>query len=334
MANDMMLARGQLPEGWIDLAIGEPEVVRKNLITVLNKTKFNPLLASNNLNSHIYPPSEGVPQLVEFLKQKHGYKYVVITVGAKQGISAALHAVKGKRKSLKIYVPTPYWLSFPALFEKEGVKMTHKVSESKVVLLTDPNNPDGKSPTVNTKNKTVIFDGAYHSQQYLAPGKQVEKIGDIQIFSFAKMYGLSGLRVGYVCTDNQKYFEAMREYMEIMTMGVSTPSQYSVLALEEWFQANKQYKKYFNDLCLRDLGLNRIKLRELNKDILDTSEISRKGMFAFLKKGKEFDKIAKEAKVAVVDGEPFGQEGYVRINLAVDTTKFSEAINNLNSVGK
>ncbi len=326
--NDMALARVPLPEGTIDLTIGEPCIIKKCLEKTFEKFGYNlnfPLI----LDEHKYPPASGIDDLREFLTFKYG-KPVVVANGAKQALSAAIYALKDK-KATKIYVPKPYWLSFPVLIEKEGCKMVHKESEGIISLITAPNNPDSSIDYIDFKSdKPVIFDGAYYSEQYLPNLSKIEKKGDIHLVSCSKQYGLSGLRVGYAICETQDQADKMTEYMEITTMGTCTYSQKLLHNIESFFHNVPQAYAFFINLCKGQLYLNTNKLKQINPLILDPKDIKPYGMFSFLKKGKEFNLATEKAKVKIIEGEHFGDKTRARVSLGLEPKVFAEAIDKLN----
>ena len=339
-SQDMALAKKGLPEGGIDLSLGEPVLIRENLHNLFKKLKYTPSQEPLKILECEYPHAAGRAELVEFLKFKHKVKHVVITNGAKQGISAAFRATKSKTKK-SVWTPSPHWLSFPTLAKSEGLKLTNEQSEGKIWLLTFPNNPDGNvysnpfdrailSMKAIKDGIPVIHDAAYNSEQYLKPGEELQ-MGNIGVYSYAKTYGLAGLRIGYAITDNEEYYDAMCEYIEETTMGVSTASQEIILQIEKFFYNNPGAKQYFMDNCRRDLNRNRAKLLQIDPRALKVKSVPEYGMFAFVEKGPKIKQALKKSKVFMLDGKYFGQPKYMRVSLGQNSNKFAEAIDRINA---
>jgi len=327
LKNDLVLARNPLPEGTINLTIGEPDIIKRALektLTTFGETlnyRFDP-------RNSKYPPAAGTDELKQFLSFKY-QKPVVITNGAKQGLSAAIYALRDDKKA-NIYVPKPYWLSFPVLINKEGCKMVHKEATADFSLITAPNNPDSNIDYISyTSDKPIIFDGAYYCQQYL-PNHKLEVKGNIHLVSCSKKFGLSGLRIGYAICESEELATKMSEYLEITTMGTSDFSQKILYDIEVFFYNNPNAETYFHNQCKNKLGVNINKLKQIDKSILDPNDIKPNGMFAFLKKGKNFIKATEKAKVNIIDGVYFGDKTRARISLGLDTEIFAEAIDKLN----
>lgn len=340
---DLQLRAG-LETGWLNLAVGEPKLVSVNLSKALVQNGINQhVYCNNDILSHDYKPSTGIPELVNFIKTKTGYKYVIITNGAKQAISASFSAVKAQGYD-SVYIPVPYWVSFPTLALKEDLTVVHSntlVDEQTAILLTLPNNPDGNmieqkeldafNVDCQADNLPLIHDGAYNSKIYLPTMFGLENSCSMYIHSYSKSLGLSGLRIGYLATNNATYAELVSEYMEVTTTGVSSASQQIVLNIEEIFQKNPKIYDDFVTLCQQDFAANRKKLKELPVDIVDTKFISPNGMFAFLPKGPKCDHAFSSAKVKILDGSLFGKLGYVRISLGLVPEEFKKAVDKVNA---
>src|SRR5690242_14329706 len=80
--NDILLAKPNLPHGYLDLSAGEPYIIRE----CLEKTfSLNPYTIPNEKGIWEYPYPNGQKDLVRMLEDKHKSP-VVITNGAKQGL--------------------------------------------------------------------------------------------------------------------------------------------------------------------------------------------------------------------------------------------------------
>ena len=79
--SDMLLAKPKLPPDWIDVSVGEPYLVRDNLVNIF---QIGDEFRNVNVSSAdmVYPYPTGYQPLVRFLEEKHGAR-VIITNGAK-----------------------------------------------------------------------------------------------------------------------------------------------------------------------------------------------------------------------------------------------------------
>lgn len=333
---ELKLARVDLGKGWIDLGYGEPLSVRnvfiKHTMLDLNMPSKAELLDSE------YQPPKGLPKLVSLLEQKYAHT-VVICNGARHGIAAVMYAIK-KQGHNECFMHSPYWTATPNILKSQGlnVRFVDLASENNhPFLLTSPNNPDGleiskdelvkKTQKAANNNLIFIHDAAYYTPIY--SNEDVSEVhADVTIFSFAKMWGLSGLRVGYLVIKNQSLLQGITEYIEQTSSGVSTASQQIAYEVEKFFKENPEKLVPFYRECRHEIEKSREELKKLDPEYLELQQCSSNSMFAWCKKGPKFDSIS--AKVNVIDGEAFGKPGYVRINIAVNSDIIKNAVDRLN----
>ena len=344
----MKLAKVNLGPDWIDLSYGEPRIVLDTLTKYVNRAEAskNPLHIpdpNSDMPRWEYQPAQGYPPLTDFLEKKYGSK-VVITNGAKQGMSAVFYALK-KMGHTALCIHRPHWVSTPELIEHAGLKVEYidkDIYESTAFMVTSPNNPDGKDLTRENINLlvaearaegiTLIHDAAYYTPIYVKDTSSILNFGDAQIYSISKMYGVSGLRIGYVVCHNEALLEHVVEYVEKTTAGVSIASQKAVYAIEMFFDGRPKLLARFEKECRDKLKESRKILTSLNPEVLEVPSdfVEQNGMFAWLKKGPRLDNV--KAKVHFVDGGIFGDSTKVRINIAYPKDLIEEAVRRLNSV--
>jgi len=333
--SDVLLSKPKLPPGYLEISVGEPYIVREVL------SKFVDINALNNhitLNSSHweYPYPSGLPHLTSLLENVYGAP-VIITNGAKQALGAVFYALK-KMGHFDIGMKLPYWALIPPMAEAHKLNSVFEEPDPNrnlAYLLLAPNNPDGqcdsysklKSLSENYKSNKVPFihDAAYYTHSYLPSEYNLGPVGDLQIYSVSKMYGLSGLRLGFIVCHNTSFVHYLKEYVEMMTVGASTLSQEYFYNL---FKLNTHFEKY----AFEALKNNKKLIKQINPEVLeipsDVEDLP--GMFLFCKVGHKanFDK----AKLNVIDGKLFGMPGYVRINLALLEKTMNEVVNRLNSL--
>lgn len=325
-------------DGIINLAIGEAKIVCD--LALKNYTISLPEEVDQKFFE--YMPPSGLPSFVSILENFYKRKALVAN-GAKQGILAALYSVKNKgAKTIGLY--SPYWGLLKPLIEMIGLECVlidwGKEVNTDAFLLVSPNNPSGKylSDTALTsleedlkkKNIPLIHDAAYFTPTYIKDF-QYRPIGDIQIFSMSKSYGLSSLRVGYCLFNNEEYYKDAVEYIETSTVGVSAVSQKIIenIFIQNLNEPNK-YEAFIDESRVQLLAA-REALMEVNNEIIDTSTIlSSEGIFAWLPVKKK--DIIEKAMVRIIDGEAFGKKGWARINLGVGERIIKDAVNRINSI--
>lgn len=332
----MRLARLDLGPGWIDLGYGEPVSIREIFIKHVGGVFLMPP-CEEFLNS-TYQPPKGLPKLVALLEEKYGCDIVVCN-GARHGIAAIMHALK-KQGHQECLIHSPYWTSTPNIIKSQGLgvaTINTAINPSSVFLLTSPNNPDGfevsneelrlMKEEASKDGVKFIHDAAYYTPIY-SNEETNQVIADATIFSFAKMWGLSGLRVGYIAVKDKTLLQGVIEHVEQSSSGVSTASQQIAYEIEHFFKHNPEKLDLFYAECRNDLEKCREELKKLNPEYLELQQCNSNSMFAWCKKGPKFDFI--KSKVNVIDGEAFGKPGYVRLNIAVGVETIKNAVRRLN----
>lgn len=341
--SDALLAKPTLPEGWQDVSVGEPYVIKDSLSKFVDLDKGY-FVADKNIWEYSRP--NGYKPLVDLLEEKYQAP-VIITNGAKQALGAIFYTLKKLGKS-SIGMMNPYWALLPPLVEAHGLEtqLFHYSDGdlgkfSSPYLLLAPNNPDGQCQSYdvlrevasNYKDANVPFihDAAYFTHTYLPSNYELGPLGDVQIFSMSKMYGLSGLRCGFAVCYNEEYAALIQEYMEMMTVGVSNISQQFLYNLLSWEKHDPEIKSEFVKDSFNSLLKAKQLIKGVNREILEVPDNMEQinGMFGFFKVGAKAN--FNKAKVNFIDGKLFGMPGYVRMNLALGETKLKEVIDRLNN---
>jgi aspartate/methionine/tyrosine aminotransferase len=306
----------------INLAVSEPRFLQEELLK-------SSILSSCTapLTDLEYPPFGGVPGLIEAVRQidlVKSYKHIVITNGAKQAILAALYVAGEVRRAKRLVHRAPYWPSYPTLAYQIGLQFSSEgEGESTVVAITSPNNPDG---TQFADTKCYLWDAAYASPLYGFNGATPDC--DVVVLSFAKLFGISGLRVGLAASNDGNLAESMAYYVEISTSGVSITSQNQCTKLINYIhtpQGNMEFNAILNSAA-DTLSQNRLTFENLIAPQCE-SWVAKSGMFAWFKplRAAAFERSLMESKVRLVDGEACGMPGWFRMSLGVDTETFGAA---------
>lgn len=332
----LLVSKPKLPPDFIDLSVGEPYVVRDALIKTFD-LQNNFFQMPTDLEDMSYPHPSGYKPLVDYLEAVHGAP-VIITNGAKQALGAVFYALY-KMGKVNVSMRSPYWALIPPLAIMHNLSPVYSGFGDAVLSLA-PNNPDCFMPDLKrleadctNNNVPLIHDGAYYTHTYLSRDTKLETIGDVQIFSVSKMFGLSGLRLGYAVCSNQTFYQHVLAYVEAMTVGASIASQKILFTLMNDIMAPKPgLVTEFEDVCYARLKANRNMLQNINPDILSVPEetANADGMFAWLKVGSKAD--FNKSKLHLVSGAAFGDVSHIRMNLAFSEAKMKEIINRLNGV--
>lgn len=327
----------------IDLCTGNTPIIRDVSIKLFELDQFITDMKPTDWDYQV----AGYQPLIQYLENKHNAP-VLITNGATQALHAACWAL-ARKGCHNLGFRIPYWSRVPEIADSIGIGYTPFVggmmSQENLkidsYLLTMPNNPDGYMPSLDTlraaaeifeeQGMPLIHDAAYYTRSYLPVDHPVEAVGDVQIFSAAKTYGLSSLRVGYMVVYNASFYQLLRDYLEFSTVGVSVPAQKLLLHI---LQREEKLPLLANDFVksTRD-AIKRAKQiwRGIDPGKIEVppSFDTTNGVFAWL---KTTSNIFGRAKIAVLPGELFGSEGYCRANLAVGNDLLTEAVKRINEL--
>ncbi len=314
MSHDLQMARGAA-DGETNLAIGEPFFLQELLLRYMRVQGISKALT--------YPRIGGEPELLEELhRQLPQYQHIIVTNGAKQAIEAAFFAFRTVEKKSSVFHQAPYWPSYPTLAKSQGLGFNDAAPyEAQIFTVTSPNNPDGAQFTL-MKRMPDLWDAAYAQPLYGYHG--VPPPHRVAIFSAAKQLGLSGLRVGWLATNDSLLASAAAYFVEITTSGVSIPSQMHLAGCLKAFRDPNQ----LGELTERSfearaaLMTNGNSFNELVHDMTQTTRgvpLDGSGMFAWSKArdSERFGRALKAAKVKVVTGDACGQyePGWFRMSM-------------------
>lgn len=329
--SNILLAKPNLPDGFIDVSVGEPHIVREHLIKVFDLGLYE-LPKVNHM--YEYPDPNGYRPLVQLLEEKHKHP-VIVTNGAKQALGACFYALQQMGKKT-IGMRKPYWALIPPLVKMHGLEPIFSFEGTDSNLLILPNNPDGFSDIHHNaapldSGVPCIHDAAYYTHIYLPWGHPLPALGDVQIFSMSKMLGLSGLRVGYVVCKNMEFYNLILQYMEAMTVGVSIVSQMFLFDLMDRMRSYPTLTERFENMSSSSLLKSKELVRKIDPEVLevpDNVELSQ-GMFGWFKVGPRAN--FEKARINFIDGALFGGPGMIRMNLALPETQIQEIVDRLNA---
>ena len=286
-----------------------------------------------------YQEPKGYLPLVRLLEEKHKAP-VVIFNGAKQALCGSFNSIKKIGKQ-KLGLRIPFWCLLKPIIEMNGLEISHS-NDFDSYLCVAPDNPDGYLPTIEKlkehaedckdRNIPFIHDCVYFNKIYLPNNYPIFPVGDIQIFSFSKSLGLSGIRCGYAVCHNTQFYNLLQEYVEATTVGASTLSQIFLYDLLNRMNGYPSLTQKFETISAAALLNSKKIVKQINPEILEVPDNIEDiaGMFLWAKIGPKAD--FNKAKVNPAYGEPFGAPGYVRINLALPEDQMIEIVKRLNSV--
>lgn len=318
MKPDLFMARGD--DSGYNLAIGDPSPLFASFWQAAGAVHA---FKGSDLG---YPKIDGSPALVEQLQAHYPKKHFVVANGAKQAILAAFYAYKACGKLGVAHATEARWPSYPTL-----TKMSHltwdtipalgrdgyEVSDDDIRLITYPNNP-GREPSAKLlRQKWDIWDAAYASATYAFDPKRKPK-AKIEIYSAAKLFGIPGLRVGWIATDDEQLATFAKEYVELTTSGVSNFSQAMAAGCLRYTAENPDKWNAcmagVDELICENAAIV-TELEDFIPELKSIVETGRSGMFSLINfNHPNFDPSA--AGVKLVPGSVCGlEEGWYRVSL-------------------
>ena len=291
---------------------------------------------------------------------------VIVSDGAKQAIWNVLFAILNPQD--EVIILAPYWVSYPEMIRMMGGKPVIVTPEdgsfvptieeiervvssyTKAIIVNSPNNPSGAVYSEELigrivalcENKGIymicddiyhklVFDGKVAVPAFKFTTKDVEYSKIVAVNGVAKLYGMTGFRIGWVVA-HKKLVEIMTNIqsqtttcvstvMQAAAEGALTGIQSNVEALRLTMQNNRdilmQELSAFTDVrCFKPqgtfYGLPDFRAYCGNGLIINSIELSK-----FL---------LKKALVVTVPGKEFGMEGHLRLSYAGTVKDLTEGI--------
>ena len=323
---------------------------------------------ANNYNQ--YAPMNGLPMLVETLidfNQKRNISVskdeLTVVPGATYGIYTAIASIIEYgdevivlEPSYDSYVPAietnggkPVFVSLNEQFEADFEAIKKAITEkTKAIIINSPHNPTGKIwkkadfeqlyQMIKDTEIMVISDEVYdlitfdENKFYSICHHPELKNRSFAIFSFGKMFHITGWKVGYILAP-EELTNAFRSVHQYLCFSVNTPAQYALAKHLENFEVNAnalylQQKRDFFLSEMKDLPFSFIKKTEGSYfQLAKYNQISDLGDLEFS------IWLTKECKVATIPLSAFYQDqrntGFVRFCFAKKEETVLKAVENL-----
>ncbi len=286
---------------------------------------------------------------------------VIVTNGAKQSLFNIFYTILNPQD--EVIVLAPYWVSYPEIIKMcygvpvivtpEDGTFTPRFEDieravtgyTRAIIVNSPNNPSGEIYPPELIGKLVDFcerkgiylvcDDIYHKltfdrnvavPAYNYMKKDIENTNVIVINGVAKLYGMTGFRVGWVV--------APRDMVRVMTnVTAQTTSGVSPVSQSAAEGALNGLQSVIEALRLQIENNRNVLLQEM-KSFNGARLIEPKGTFyalpdlrAFSTNSVELSKfLLKKALVVVVPGKEFGMEGHIRISFSGTVKDVTEGI--------
>ena len=289
---------------------------------------------------------------------------IVVTVGAKQALYAALLALIEPGDEVAILDPA--WVTYgPAVQIADGIPRTFALDRgngfrldpaaleavigprTRVVVMNTPHNPTGRVFTVDELESVaavarahglwVISDESF--DKFVFDGRRhvgMASLNDmyertIVLQSFSKSYGFIGGRVGYMAGPSALAGQVARFNEQVLTCVSLFMQSVALAALGEepsWTSVlRRQYQ------AKRDFAVEAVRgLKGFECDVPEGTFYVFADISSFGQNSEEFAvRVLDETRVAVTPGRAFGAggEGYVRFNLAASMDIIRDGFNRL-----
>ena len=286
---------------------------------------------------------------------------VIVSAGAKQSIFNILYALLNPQE--EVIILAPYWVSYPEMVKMcygvpvivtpedgtyyprfEDIERS-VTSSTKAIIVNSPNNPSGVIFPDSFIAKIVdfcerkgiylimddiyhklVFDGNHPPAAYQFTNKDVENTKVIIVNGVAKLYGMTGFRIGWAIA-NRKLVQVMTNiqsqvttctspFLQLGAEGALTGLQSIVENLRLSIQNNRdimmqELSSFTGVKCTKPQGTF-YSLPDFRAYINDSVKLS--------------DMLLKRAYVVTVPGKEFGMEGHLRLSYAGSVKDVTEGI--------
>ncbi len=359
-------AKSMVKEGIdvVSFAAGEPDFdtpdfIKEAAVKAINEgfTKYTPSSGMLELREAI----------ARKFKKDNNLDYspaqIVVSNGAKHSLYNIFQAIC--EKGDEVMIPAPYWLSYPAMvkiaeaknvFIDTGPENNFKVTEkdlaakitekTRCLVLNSPSNPTGSVYSIDelkviarlaVKHKFFVISDeiyeklVYDNKPYVSIGSLGKDIHDLTITvnGVSKSYSMTGWRIGYAAGP----IEVMEAIANVQSHATSNPCSISQKAALAGLKGDQ---KFIMDMREEFQKRRDLMVSRLNK-MKNISCIKPEGafyVFCDISKFKEgsvriANRLLEEARVAVIPGEPFGADSFIRFSFATSVERINKGLDRI-----
>lgn len=308
-------------------------------------------------------------EIARYLVRKYGLQYdprtqILVTVGASEGIDAALRAVAGPGD--EVIIPEPSFVAYKGCTEITGAtpvtiplkaenqfRLTPQELEAaltektKVVIIPFPNNPTGAIMTredlrgivevLKDRDILIISDEIYAELTYEGEHVSIASFPEVKektlvINGFSKAYAMTGWRLGYAC-GHPELIQQMTKIHQYAIMCSPTTAQYAAMEALRSGDEDVRYmvREYNRRRRLMVDGFRRIGLDCFEP--LGAFYVFPSIMSTGMASDEFCERLLIEEKVLVVPGSAFGDcgAGFIRATYANSMENIIEALKRIGS---
>lgn len=241
-----------------------------------------------NIVGMSYAPDNGMEALIKLTKESIikstgvDYKYIFLTNGATQAISSVFkhESILGNKNVYMQDLGYPFYDSMVknAQLTRRAIKKTFK--DDSFVMLDMPSNPLGRQDNCDLVHERVYWDAVYQSDIYnanpLAIPYHLAMVG-----TYSKLLGLTGIRVGWIATDDHLLYQKLSDISLKDTGTISKISQTLLIDILK----NINIENFIKEGG-RHLNYNREEFQKIEY-IFDNQPVQSVGMFYCAKADKK-----------------------------------------------
>jgi aspartate aminotransferase len=348
----------------ISLAAGEPDFdtpdfVKDAAIAAIKSgfTKYTPTTGIPDLKKLIS----------EKFKKDNNLAYapeqIIVSCGAKHSIFNALFVLLNKQD--EVLIPNPYWVSYPEMVnlceatprfvktqKENNFKVTVKDLEryssrkTKIIILNSPSNPVGSVYTsdelkaiseICVENKIFVISDeiyekiTYDNLRHVSIGSLGHDIYDLTITvnGVSKSHSMTGWRIGYLGAppDIAEAISRLQDHSTSCPASISQKAAVAALSAPDDF-TGKMREEFQRR---RDYAIARLSAMKLLRFVVPQGAFY---IFCDIS-GTKLDsatfanRLLEEAGVAIIPGDSFGRDDYVRISFAAGLDQIEKAMDRL-----
>ena len=291
---------------------------------------------------------------------------IIVSDGAKQSVWNILFAILNPQD--EVIVLAPYWVSYPEMIRMVGgspviitpedgsfVPTFEEIERAvgqytKAIIVNSPNNPSGVVYPEELISKIVglceskgiymicddiyhklVFDGKVAQPAYKFTTKDIESTKVITVNGVAKLYGMTGFRIGWVVA-HKKLVEVMTNIQSQTTTCVSPVMQAAAEGALTGVQSNVEALRLMiqnhRDVLMQELRtFTDVRCYKPEGTFYALPDFRAYCSSGAVKNSVDLAKfLLKKALVVTVPGKEFGLEGHLRLSYAGTIKELTEGI--------
>jgi aspartate aminotransferase len=288
---------------------------------------------------------------------------IIVSCGAKHSIFNALMVLVDKDE--EVLIPSPYWVSYPEMvklceatprFVKTLPENNFKINpkelnkyigpKTKALILNSPSNPSGCvysreellgiARICLDKKIFIISDEIYEKLVY-DNSKHISIAGlnkdiydlTITVNGLSKSYSMTGWRIGYLGAplDIAEAISRLQDHSTSNPNSIAQKASVAALNASSEFSDNmrREFQKRRDYMLKRLAGIDKIKAIKPEGAFYIFCDISRTKLTSLAFASRALD----DAGIAVIPGESFGRDDYVRFSFATSLEQIEKGMDKL-----